>query len=133
MKQTSILSISGGVAMGLVGVIMTISSVAMLTAKSDLIGAYLGPEDRPSVEDITSVPSLPNTVCVEHLEKVGFRAEVSGEAIQVPLADIADIPAAVGLASMAAMACPGFHLTQFCMGEECGTGMEMTLEAAGRM
>ncbi len=70
--------------------------------------------------------------CKTRLASLGYTAAVDGNKISAEMNGLDDAAYKLGQATMAALSCQGWKLSQFCMGEGCGpaAGIKFELEPA---
>ena len=70
--------------------------------------------------------------CKDRLHDLGYNAVVSGDKISAEMNGLDDAAYKLGQATMAALSCPGWKLSRFCMGEGCGAkgGVSFDLQPA---
>lgn len=76
----------------------------------------------PNVTDLEILQAVePSTKaqCELALKSLGYDAKVDATGIQIHEQSTRSLPELIERGSLAAQACPGFNLTEFCAGEDC--------------
>ncbi len=66
--------------------------------------------------------------CKDRLHDLGFNSTVTGKKISAEMTGLDDAAYKLGQATLAALSCPGWRLSRFCMGEGCGAKGEVSFE-----